>query len=203
MRYVIDLDTALQKGLNYSKLVFDKEKHRWIDPTKNDPKQQGLFSGEDDGSGGEEGYFNNVRKKTDSFLIKPFLEHVQQIDPNLASRFHQKYSNYKLDQDTKELDLKVDYETIWYMKKIKDDPENFDEYREDYEKATDKMNQQINNRKKGALKLKKGSKVSTPKGEGIVQGFSRRGFPVVKVGNSTEKFFFEELSNEYLAQIGA
>jgi hypothetical protein len=205
----------LQKAVkNYSKLVprhgFDrngKPRTDWINPDKDRDEapdrrgQQTMFdldSIEKEHDGKSRGYFDDVSDNYHEYAVTPLVSHYEKINPELAKRIKNKYEEYVFDQDTKELDLDVDYETAKHMKLIKDAPEYAKEYQKQYIESTDGTKKLINNRKKQMaskmISLTKGAELPLTGGRtGKMDGFTPNGFPIVKIGNNTQKIFWEEI----------
>jgi hypothetical protein len=196
MRYVIPIDAFFAKAKDYSNLVLKEVKpgvRRWVDPSEDeDPKLFGDDAGGEDKHGG---YHDKLRQDTFTFQVKPLLQASEGVDKALSARLAQKYKDYIFDQDTLELDLKMDYDSLYYMGKFKatKDPKERESYRSEYYEKTDKVAQQINNRKRAMLKAKKGMEIETPNGKGKIKGFTKRGFPIVDIGGKTSKWFWDEL----------
>lgn len=196
---------AIEKAFaakDYGKLV---EKHgvdvngkpytTWVLPE--DAKQASLFHGEDAGKAnpkGERGYLDHLDKGTQQHMVKPLVDLMKKTNPELADRLAHKYESYRFDRDTLELDVKHDYEMAWYMKKMKAEPENAQDWQKEYNQKTDSMVRQINNRKMAMLKVKKGQQVSYYGKPAVVSDFSRRGFPVVKTESGEVKALWEEIN---------
>jgi hypothetical protein len=197
MKYVLPF--SLLKAKDYSKLqpvkVQDKNGNmvtRWMSPE--DAKQMSMFDGKTEGAGGEEGYFNEVKKNTYEYQVSPLIHHAGAIDKELSKRLDVKYKNYAFDQDTMDLDIKLDYETVKFLSELKKYPEKKEEIQADYDKATMKLSQQINNRKKAMLKLKPGMEVKVRNnGKGVLKKFTKRGFPLIDTGKEVKPLFPEEL----------
>jgi len=198
----------IAKSKEYGRLVPEKitrvdgrSTTYWVSPEdRNEGHLKGqadLFTG--DSAGGpskndDRGYFDHLDRGVDDYQIKPLIGHVETYDPELAKRIEAKYKNYQFDRDTKEEDIEVDYQTAWYLKKMKDNPQDSVDYQREYHEKTDKAVVTLNNRKTAMLKLKKGSRVRVGQRNGVVEGFSRRGFPLVRTGNTVQPVFYEELS---------
>ena len=166
----------------------------WVLPE--DAKQQGLFEGEDEGKGNEaggRGYHDHLDRGTEAHMIQPLVKILSGLDPDMARRMQFKYENYGFDRDTKEKDIEVDYAAAWYMRKIKQDPLHREEYQEEYNKKTDKIVRQINNRKAAMLKIKKGQRVLFNGQPAVLADFTERGYPIVRTADGDKKAFWEEL----------
>lgn len=203
---VQDLEATLSKAWSakdYSKLVPVKKQDAngkmttvWVLPEE--AGQQSLFDEKTGGrasESGSRGYHDAVDKGTEDALVKPLIDKVKEVNPDLADKFAFKYSNYPFDRDTKELDVKVDYETAWYLRKIKEKPEYADEWQSEYNEKVDRLVRQLNNRKKAMLKVKPGDKVTYRGKEAFVTAFSKRGFPIVDAGGKEVKAFWEEVAS--------
>lgn len=198
----------MAKSKEYGRLVPEKITRAdgrsmtyWVAPEdRNEGRlkgQENLFTGTDAGGpskNGGRGYFDHLDRGAEDYQIKPLVGHVATYDPALAKRIEAKYKNYQFDRDTKEKDIEVDYQTAWYLKMMKDHPQNAADYQREYHEKTDKAVAMLNNRKTAMLRLKKGSRVRVGQHEGVVDGFSRRGFPVVRTGSTAQPHFYEELS---------
>jgi bisphosphoglycerate-independent phosphoglycerate mutase (AlkP superfamily) len=111
----------------------------------------------------------------------------------LAKRISAKYKNYQWDRDTKEIDIEMDYEAAWYLQLIRKHPDMMEQYQDEYNTKTDKSVKMLNRRKRAMAKIEKGSEVKLINGEaGEVAGFTRRGFPIVQIGNDKRPIFYEE-----------
>lgn len=199
------LSARLDKAIpakDYSKLIkkeivnsAGKKQTVWVSPE--DAKQNNLFDAGDEGKGnevGNRGYHDHIDKTLNDAVVKPLVEKVKELDPELAPKFEYKYKNYPFDRDTKELDVKADLETVWYMKKMKENPDYREEYQEEYDEKVTKLVKQINNRKKAMLKKKPGDTVQYHGTEAIVTEFSKRGFPVLDQGGKKVYAFWEEIA---------
>jgi hypothetical protein len=188
---------------DYSKLikkeivnVAGKKQTIWVSPE--DERQNNLFSEEDAGKGnevGKRGYLDHVDQTMNDAVIKPLIDKIKDIDPELAPKFEHKYASYPFDRDTKELDVKIDLDTLWYMKKMKENPDDREEYQDEYNEKVTKLVKQVNNRKKAMLKVKPGDTVKYHGRDAIVAEFSKRGFPVLDVGGKKENAFWEEIAS--------
>ena len=195
IRFVVPL---IFKSKDYSNLipvkVRDKNGNlvtRWVNP--DDYKQIKLFTGPEDGSGGEEGYFSKLRFNLEKYQVKPLIEQTTKLDKELANKLAIKYKQYPFDLDTMELDLKLDYETIKYLMEIKKYPEDRNRIQEEYDEKTLSLAKQISNRKIAMLRLHKKKTVQVNGVKGIIVDFSKRGFPVVEIEGRKKPVFFEEL----------
>ncbi len=190
---------SLLKAKDYGKLVAVKKRDksgkvvtRWLSPGE---KGQGeLFDKKDQGKEGTGGYRAKLKQGRQTHQIKPLIEIVSKLDAGLAKKLATKYRNYRFDQDTQELDLKMDFETAKYMRKLKAEPKHADDYQAEYNQKTDKLAKQINNRKLKMLKVKLGNKVKVNGKEATIVGFSKRGYPKVRIGKAEQYVFFEELA---------
>lgn len=199
------LASSLEKSVgakDYSKLipkkVIDhngKQTTVWVSP---DEEGQGTLFGEgDEGKGnpvGKRGYHDHLDKTLNDSVVKPLIEKVKELDPELGPKFEYKYSNYPFDRDTKELDVKADLETVWYMKKMKENPDYREEYQDEYNEKVSKLVKQINNRKKAMLKKKPGDIVKYHGKDAVITSLSKRGFPVLDQGGKEIKAFWEEIA---------
>jgi hypothetical protein len=139
------------------------------------------------------GYFDQLDRNIETYQIKPLIEKINEFDTVLANRIQAKYKNYQWDRDTKEIDIEMDYETAWYLQLIRKHPDKAEEYQKEYYQKTDRNIQMINNRKRAMAKIGKGSHVRLiDKQEGVVAGFTRRGFPIVQTGKEKRPIFYEE-----------
>lgn len=187
---------------DYSKLIPVQQidslgRHITVWKLPEDAKQKPLFEGKDAGADapvGKRGYVDHVDKETQRLMIDPLVKRVQEVNPELAGRMNYKYSNYRYDRDTKELDIQHDYDMAWYMRKMRADPANREAYQKEYEQKTDKTVRQINNRKASMSKVKKGQQVTYYGRPATVQDFSRRGYPVIQTERGTTTAFWEEIS---------
>jgi hypothetical protein len=195
---------VLEKAKDYSKLVPEKITRAdgsiatyWVSPEdRNEGKlkgQQNLFKDDAPKTDGR-GYFDELDKGAEDLQIKPLVSKVAAYDPELAKRLEAKYKNYHFDRDTKEKDIEVDFQTAWCLKRMADRPEEAKDFLEEYHAKTDKMVALLNNRKNAMLKIKKGTPVRVGHEKGIVDGFSKRGFPMVRVGTTSRPLFHEELT---------
>lgn len=172
----------------------------WVSPEdRNKGKmkgQQSLFGDDElEQENNEEGYYSHLDKDTDEYLIKPLIEKFAQYDKNLAKRMEEKYKVYQWDRDTKEMDIKMDYETLDYLKKAKNEPDYAKEWQEEYNEKTDRTAKILNNRKLAMARLKIGSPVVWNGKNGKITGFSRRGFPNVDFGGTVRTCFVEEITD--------
>jgi len=125
-------------------------------------------------------------------VVRPLIDELKDLDAGLARRIADKYSDYPFDHDSKELDLKIDQATAYYMKKVKSDREHADEWQTEYQEKTDRPVKGLNAKKRKALGLSTGSTVYVDGKRQKITGWSKRGFP--KVGDTT--MFFEEIEVE-------
>jgi hypothetical protein len=70
--------------------------------------------------------------KQNLMLCSPLIDELKDLDAGLARRIADKYSDYPFDHGSKELDLKIDQATAYYMKKVKSDREHADEWQAEY-----------------------------------------------------------------------
>jgi hypothetical protein len=204
----------LLKARDYSKLV---PKHGidhngkpytvWIDPEKDRDQapdlkgQQSMFDtgGEQAHPGKHRGYQDTVRDKYDEHVVKPLIDRISEIEPELSKRIQWKYQNYVWDQETKEIDLEIDYETAKYLKLRKDAPDWAEGHRKEYDEVTTAAKRMVNNRKKHMaakmVPLKKGAELQLTGGRrGVLDGFNQNGFPVVRMKDGKPvEIFFEEI----------
>lgn len=203
---IAGLTRTMEKAVaakDYSKLIPKKitdstgrQTTVWVKPEE--AGQQALFGSEDEGKGnaiGNRGYHDHYDKSVEDAVIKPLIDKVKEYEPDLAPKFAFKYQNYPFDRDTKDLDVKADLETVWYMKKMKENPDYREEYQDEYNEKVSKLVKQINNRKKAMLKKKPGDVVSYHGKDAVLTAFSKRGFPVLDQGGKEIKAFWEEIAN--------
>lgn len=163
--------------------------------------QQNLFDDDElaDQDEGEDSYYSNWDKETYELRIKPLIremEKVNEIIPGLSKRINQKYGEYNWDRETRDLDIQLDFDTLEYMKKVKQDPENKEYYYETYLEKTDKAVKKLNNRKAAMARIKKNSKVKFKGQNAKVTGFSERGFPIIQLPDGkTQKCFVDEIAD--------
>jgi hypothetical protein len=195
MILTLRLDKAV-KPRNYSKLVPVKKQDRtgktvtrWV--SQDEQGQEKLF-GDDEGSGGED-YLFAIEEAQREHQIKPLLEIMRGVDAGLADKMEAKYADYGFDQDTKELDLKIDYDTLYYMMKIQSEPGNAKAYQKEYDEKTTQLTQQLNNRKRAMIRIKRGSSVTVDGERGTVTGFTAKGYPEVKIGEETRPVLYSEI----------
>lgn len=197
---------VILKAKDYGKLIPEKkvradgrEVTYWVSPEdRNSGKTKGqvdLFSGDDMKQRNDSrGYFDHLDRGAVDYQIKPLVSKFAMYDPALAQRIEAKYQNYKFDRDTRDKDIEADFQTAWYLKLMKEKPEQADDLQKEYNEKTDRLVSSISTRKNAMLKLKKGVSVSVGKSSGVVEGFSKRGFPVVRIGNEARPFLHEELA---------
>lgn len=202
--------SAMRKAKDYSQLVPEKKtttdgvtRTYWVSPEdRNQGKNAGqvdLFHEKDTKQHiqPKDGYFERLDKDSDEYQIKPLISKFNTYDPALAKRIELKYSNYIFDRDTKEKDIEADFQTAWFLQKMKNNPGEARELQEEYNEKTDKMVKIISNRKNKMLKIKKGFEVMYGETKGKVSGFSKRGFPIVLLVNGESRpFLHEELKYE-------
>ena len=173
----------------------------WVSPEdRNKGKMQGqqnLFGDDElaEQESNEEGYYSHLDNDTDEYLIKPLISKFAQYDKELAKRMEEKYKVYQWDRDTRDMDIKMDYETLDYLKKAKNDPDYAKEWQEEYNEKTDRTAKILNNRKLAMARLKLGSPVTWNGRSGKITGFSRRGFPNVDFGGTVRTCFVEEIAD--------
>lgn len=197
---------VILKSKDYGKLIPEKHTRRdgrevtyWVSPEdRNRGKNKGqvdLFSSEDvKQQNDSRGYFDHLDQGAVDYQIKPLVTKFAMYDPALAKRIESKYQNYKFDRDTREKDIEADFQTAWYLKLMAERPEQADDLQKEYNEKTDRIVSAISTRKNTMLKLKKGSTVSVGKRQGVVEGFSKRGFPVVRIGNEARPLLHEEIA---------
>ena len=173
----------------------------WVSPEdRNKGKMQGqqnLFGDDEleEQENNEEGYYSHLDKDTDEYLVKPLISKFAQYDKELAKRMEEKYKVYQWDRDTRDMDIKMDYETLDYLKKAKNEPDYAKEWQEEYNEKTDRTAKILNNRKLAMARLKLGSPVTWNGRNGKITGFSRRGFPNVDFGGTVRTCFVEEIAD--------
>ena len=173
----------------------------WVSPEdRNKGKMQGQQNhfGDDEleeQQNNEEGYYSHLDKDTDEYLVKPLISKFAQYDKELAKRMEEKYKVYQWDRDTRDMDIKMDYETLDYLKKAKNEPDYAKEWQEEYNEKTDRTAKILNNRKLAMARLKLGSPVTWNGRNGKITGFSRRGFPNVDFGGTVRTCFVEEIAD--------
>ena len=173
----------------------------WVSPEdRNKGKMQGqqnLFGDDElaEQESNEEGYYSHLDNDTDEYLIKPLISKFAQYDKELAKRMEEKHKVYQWDRDTRDMDIKMDYETLDYLKKAKNDPDYAKEWQEEYNEKTDRTAKILNNRKLAMARLKLGSPVTWNGRSGKITGFSRRGFPNVDFGGTVRTCFVEEIAD--------
>lgn len=193
----------IEKAKDYSKLIKIKKMGRdgvertyWVSPEDmNEGKnkgQQNLFETEDQQMSGE-GYHEMLDNNIFEHHIKPLIQKFGEIDQELGERIKNKYDRYIWDRDTKEEEIKLDYETIRYMQKKKNDPDNAEEYEKEFHEKTDRQAKILNNRKMKMLKMRLGFIVSISGNQGRISGFSRRGYPIIDINGKKKKVFYEEI----------
>lgn len=188
---------------DYSKLI---EKHgvdkngkpysTWVLPEE--AGQQSLFGSDDGGKAnepGKRGYLDHVDEETHKTMVEPLVKTFSAINPDLSKRMKVKYEQYRFDRETKELDLKVDMDIAWYMKKIKAEPERRKEWQEEFDQKVGRVVSQINNRKMAMAKIQKGARVKFNGQDAVVADFDARRFPIVRTKEGEHKAFWEEIFN--------
>jgi hypothetical protein len=199
---VLPLEKAFGRK-DYSRLV---EKHgvdkngkpysTWVLPEE--AGQQSLFGESDGGKAnnpGNRGYLDHVDEETHKTMVEPLVKTFSAINPDLSKRMKYKYEQYRFDRETKELDLKVDMDIAWYMKKIKAEPEYKKEWQEEFDQKVGRIVSQINNRKMAMAKIQKGSQVKFRGQYAVVADFDERRFPIVRTQDGEHKAFWEEIFN--------
>ena len=190
---------------DYSKLVHKKitvngkngpyERNAWVLP--DDPNQRNLYDEKTGGAEsptGDRGYFDHLDKETKRLFVDPLVKTMKGINPELANRLSYKYQNYPFDRDTKELDIKADFDMAWYMRKMRAEPEYHAEWQQEYNQKTDRMVKQINNRKAAMLRAKVGMQVNYYGKPSSLVKITPRGFPVVKTAEGEKTAMWEELA---------
>lgn len=173
----------------------------WVSPEdRNKGKmkgQQNLFGDDElkEQDEPEDSYYSKNDRDTEDYQIKPLVEKFKQYNPKLAERMAEKYKVYQWDRETRDLDLKLDFETLDYMRKAKNEPDYAKEYQEEYNEKTDRTAKMLNNRKLAMARLKVGSPVKWNGHSGKITGFSRRGYPNVDFGGTTRTCFVEEIAD--------
>lgn len=173
----------------------------WVSPEdRNKGKmkgQQNLFGDDElkEQDEPEDSYYSKNDRDTEDYQIKPLVEKFKQYNPKLAERMAEKYKVYQWDRETRDLDLKLDFETLDYMRKAKNEPDYAKEYQEEYNEKTDWTAKMLNNRKLAMARLKVGSSVKWNGHSGKITGFSRRGYPNVDFGGTTRTCFVEEIAD--------
>ncbi len=187
---------------DYSKLIPVQEvdslgRHVTVWKLPEDVKQRPLIAGDAAGKDnpvGKRGYVDDLDQKTQKHMVDPLVKIMKEVNPDLAGRMTYKYQNYHFDRDTRELDIKHDYEMAWYMRKIKGDPEHKADWQKEYNQKTDNLIKQINGRKAAMMKVKPGRQVKYYGKPAIVSSFSRRGFPVVRTEKGDRTALWEEIA---------
>lgn len=209
---LLSTDSAIEKarptGRNWGQLIPVKKINAagrmvtyWVSPEdRNQGKmkgQQNLFDDEEiaEQEAPEDDYYQQWDKDTDEYQIKPLIQKFWQYDKNLAKRMEEKYKGYQWDRETRDLDIKLDYETLDYMRKSKNEPNFAKEWQDEYNEKTDRTAKMLNNRKLSMARLRVGSKVTYNGHSGKIAGFSRRGFPNVDFGGTTRTCFVEEIAD--------
>jgi len=170
----------------------------WVSPEdRNQGKLKGqkdLFDSESAGKGKEDrGYFDQIDRDTEVYQVKPLLDRIREFDTVLAKRIEAKYKNYPWDRDTKEKDIELDYETAWYLRLIRKNPDAIHDLGKEYHEKTERLVKTLNSRKAAMSKLKRGMAIETIGGDnGVFEGYTARGFPVIKTANGSRPMFFEE-----------
>lgn len=202
------IEKAKPAGKNWGQLIPERRTNSlgrtvtyWVSPEqRNQGKmkgQQNLFDDEElaEQEAPETDYYQQWDKDTDEFQVKPLVEKFNQYDKNLAKRMEEKYKVYQWDRETRDLDIKLDYETLDYMRKAKNEPDFAKEYQDEYNERTDRTCKMLNNRKLAMARLKVGSPVKWNGRSGKITGFSRRGFPNVDFNGVTRTCFVEEIAD--------
>lgn len=168
--------------------------------------QQDLFGSDemDQEPESEDSYYSKLDKDTELYQIKPLLVKFEETNPALAKRIAEKYTDYKWGRETREIDIKLDYETTWFYKMAKNHPDQKDLYYKDFLESTQKMARQLNNRKLAMARLKVGSKVKYNGQETKIKALSDRGYPVITVDGEEKKVMVDEIvdMNELIEKYG-
>lgn len=196
----------LKKAVNYSQLIPQKivrsdgrTETYWTKPEDLNQGmhagQMDLFSGEDAGGarGDSRGYFDHLDRSAEDYQVKPLIEHVKTVDPQLASRLQTKYAKYPFNRDIKEADIELDYQVAWYLRKMKATPNGKAEWEQEFHEKNDPATRGMNRKKATMLKLKKGVTVRAFGQDSKVEGFSPRGFPILSIGGKKRTVLYEEL----------
>lgn len=158
--------------------------------------QLDLFAEKDDSKVGDrDGYFSHLDKDTEEYRIKPLVSKLQKLDSALSDRMEKKYREYPWDRDTRDLDLKLDEDTAYYLGRCKKHPEYMADWQEEYNEQTDRVAKMLNSRKLAMARLKKGSTVNLAGKPGKIVDFSRRGYPIVESEGEQKTCFVEEIAD--------
>ena len=140
-------------------------------------------------------YYGRLDHDTEDYLIKPLVNKFNEVDPAHSKRFEAKYKDYPWDRETRELDIKLDYDVLDFMRKSKKSPEHQAELQQEFNEKTDRICKMLNNRKLAMARLKVGSKVSYNGKPGKITGFSKRGYPNVDFNGVVRTCFVEEIAD--------
>lgn len=191
-----------------------KKKTQDLLALKDDKNQHRLFDDKPRTDGADQ--FQKDYPEIFEKRIKPILSIVQKVQPDLLPNFQRKYQHYKFDEGTLDLDIQLDDLTAQYLKKIgttkqgnrqtqpglfgpeKEPPED---YQEQFQAETKKLAQEINARKRRAMRISIGSQVETPDGVGKVSGFTGRGYPKIVIKGKEQPFFYDEVVPEHEADL--
>ena len=178
---------------------------------KDNQAQQKMF---DDRKDAGQNQFDQEYQKIFQHRIKPILATVSKVDPKLVPNFQRKYQNYKFDNDTLNLDLKLDEMTAQYMEMVHKersgpkkeqglfgDEETSGSAWDEFLEKSKRLAQEINARKREAMRIKPGDNLQTPFGVGRVAGFTARGFPRVVVKGVEHSMFYDEIQPEHEAKL--
>ena len=158
--------------------------------------QQTLFDVDKyDAPASDTDYYGQNDKDTEEYLVKPLITKFNEFNPELAKRMSEKYKGYQWDRETRDLDIKLDYDVLTFMRDAKRNPKYKDEYQKEFNEKTDRTCKMLNNRKLAMARLKIGSKVNFGGKQGKITGFSRRGFPNVDFGGTVRTCFVEEIAD--------
>ena len=201
------VEKARPTGKNWGQLIPVKKMNAagkmityWEGPEdRNEGKMKGarnLFDIEEyDKPASDTDYYGQMDKDVEMYMIKPLITKFNEFNPALAKRMEEKYKGYQWDRETRDLDLKLDFDTLDYMRKANNEPDFAEEWQEEYNEKTDRMCKMLNNRKLAMARLKVGSKVTYNGHSGKITGFSRRGFPNVDFGGTVKTCFVEEIAD--------
>lgn len=172
----------------------------WESPEdRNEGKMKGaqnLFDIDElDAPASDNDYYGQWDKDAEEYQIKPLIMKFSEYNPALAKRMEEKYKGYQWDRETRDLDIKLDYETLDYMRRAKNEPDYAKEWQEEYNEKTDRTCKMLNNRKLAMARLKVGSKVSYNGKPGKITGFSKRGYPNVDFNGVVRTCFVEEIAD--------
>lgn len=156
--------------------------------------QQDMFGNTEQVESGD-GWFGKLDKDTEEYRIRPLVAKMGELDAALSERMRRKYDEYPWDRDTRDLDLKVDEDTAFYMARSRRHPEYAAEWQEEFNEQTDRVARMLNSRKLAMSRLKKGSPVTYRGEAGKIVDFSRRGYPVVEAGGKRTTCFVEEIAD--------